>query len=331
MNAAGSISGGSSWSRPSLRPTRWIRRRRVSAFLKRRQVFALVAPYIAGCEEQIAPVLRHEGIPVIGPFSVTGLTSDPPDRDTFFVEPDLATQALALVQGEMGRKPAEAPAIVRGDDPTLARVADLAAMRWPSVAKVEPSRFVVREGASPVDLDRLVAQLCGLKTDAVLYLGPSSLSNALVVAADRATWYPRLYAPSALWAGRGDDLPAHFCSQVVLAFPRLPDDVTRAGRMNLDRLRSRHGLSSRHEATQHAVLTAFQILAEGLRRLGRQPTRAGLIDELGRLEEFETGFSRPVTFGPTRRLGSDGAYLLTNDASGGRFVPSGWIAAGRSR
>jgi ABC-type branched-subunit amino acid transport system substrate-binding protein len=300
----------------------------LASFLIGRPMFALVAPYIAGHEEEVDRVFRREGVPVIGPFSSIGPTADPPDRGTFFIEPGLTAQALALVQGGAGSIPVRAPAIVRGDDPMLARVADEAGSSWSGILGVEPSRFVVRADARATDLDRIVAELARSKTDAVLYLGPSSLSRPLLLAAERASWHPRFFAPGALW-GRGlDEMPRAFDAKITLAFPRLPDDLTRAGRIDLDRLRSRHGLSGDHEATQLAVLTAFRLLEEGLRRSGFQPTRAGLIEELGRLEGFETGFSRPLTFGPTRRLGSDGAYLLTLDTSGRQFRPVGWVAAG---
>jgi ABC-type branched-subunit amino acid transport system substrate-binding protein len=293
----------------------------VADILKRRSPFALVAPYTAGREDDLARVFRQEGVPVIGPFSSSGPTAEGPDREIFFIEPDLATQSLALIEGGASGT----PAIVRGDDPALSRVADLAATRWASLLGVEPSRFVIRQDADPATLDRLVAELARLKTDILLYLGPPSVSGPLVVAADRASWHPRFLAPSALW-GRGLDVPPEAGEvRISLAFPRLPDDLKGAGRIDLDRLRSRHGLTSEHEAIQLAVLTAFKILEEGLRRSGFRPTRAGLIEELSRLEEFETGFSRPITFGPTRRVGSAGAYLMTLDRTDGRFRPVGWI------
>jgi ABC-type branched-subunit amino acid transport system substrate-binding protein len=299
----------------------------VSSFLERRSIFALVAPYIAGAEEEVARAVRKEGVPMIGPFSPVGLLDDSNAREIFFVEPNLTAQAVALIRGRLGQTVAEAPAIVRGDDPSLARVADEATEHWRALLGVDPSRFVLRPGATADDLDRLVADLARLKCDVVLYLGPSTLARTLIQTGDRASWHPRFYTPSAFWSRGLDELPPAFRGRILLAFPRLPEDVTRAGRDFLERLRTHHGLSREHEATQLAVLTAFRVLEEGLRHSGSQPTQAGLIDELNRLEDFETGLSRPLTFGPLRRRGIRGAYLLTLDPEAARFRPVGWVDA----
>ncbi len=108
--------------------------------------------------------------------------------------------------------------------------------------------------------------------------------------------------------------------------------MTPAGHAEYEQLRSAGGLPGHHRAAQMATLAAAKVLVEGIRRCGREVSRARLIDELERLSEFPTGFSRPLTFGPNRRIGSSGAYLLTFDIVGKRLQPQGrWVEAGGSR
>jgi ABC-type branched-subunit amino acid transport system substrate-binding protein len=299
----------------------------LAAFLKGRDVFALVAPYVAGREEAFAGVVREDSVPVIGPFGYGRPASDGVDRTTFLVHPDLGTQARALAIAATRETPPTAPAVVRGDDPVSAAAAEDVADAWERACGVAPARFVVRGDAGEAALARLVEALARLRTDALLYLGPAHLARPLTEAAGRASWRPRVYAPGASWDLR-DDRPTSFGGRVVLALPFIPDDVSRSGGEELDRLRARYNLPPGHDAVRFAVLAAFKVLEEGLKRSGRMLTRAGLVDELARLEGFETGFARPLTFGPTRRVGSSGAYLMALDAPGRRLRPLGWTGAG---
>ena len=296
-------------------------------FLKAGQVFALVAPFLSGREEAVMRVVREEGIPVIGPFADSAPATPTPDRLVFFTRSGLAAQVRVLA-GEATRRSAfKIPAIVRSDDPAMAE----AAAAWVQVDGRVPEPFVLRADAGEPNLARLVEVLAARGTDLLVYLGPAALTRPLIVAADRASWHPSIYLPGALCDRSLGDLPSAFDQgRIVVTFPYLPTDVTRSGRALLDRLRADHGLPMTHEATQIAVLTALKVLEEGLRRSGRDLSRAGVVDELERLNEFETGFSRPLTFGPNRRVGSPGAYLLSLDDSGRRFRPIGWSGLSES-
>ena len=105
--------------------------------------------------------------------------------------------------------------------------------------------------------------------------------------------------------------------------------MTPAGREEYERLRAGFGLPGHHRAAQMAALAAAKVLEEGIRRCGEALSRAKLVEELERLDEFPTGFSRPLTFGPNRRVGSTGAYVLTVDLAGHQLQPTGgWVEVG---
>ena len=53
---------------------------------------------------------------------------------------------------------------------------------------------------------------------------------------------------------------------------------------------------------------------------------ARLIAQLERLDRFETGFLPALTYGPGRRIGAHGAYVVTVDLATQALTPaSGWI------
>ena len=87
-------------------------------------------------------------------------------------------------------------------------------------------------------------------------------------------------------------------------------------------------LSQEHSSVQLAALAAAEVLLEGLERSGRNLTRDRLIETLESLRAFQTGYGPPVTFGPVRRLGARGAYILKADLKRKAWVPEGgWVEA----
>ena len=298
--------------------------RGISEFLGRRRVFALLAPYIAGQDRAVIRAVNEAAVPMIGPFTLLA-TSDPSSgRQVFHAHSGLDGQARALALLARGQSMASAPAILLADDSTSTRVAEAFADSWARDGWPEPERVVVRDDMDEAGIARLVRRLASRQTDVVAYLGPPAQLHPLARAANGASWHPRLYVPGALAGGELLDLPPAFDGRVFVGVPYLPEDVTSTGRDEYERLRVRSNLPLDHQAAQMAVLAAAKVFEEGLRRSGRNLSRSRMIDELERLEEFPTGYSRPLTFGPSRHVGSTGAHILVADLAGRRLRTLGW-------
>jgi ABC-type branched-subunit amino acid transport system substrate-binding protein len=296
----------------------------VAAFLDRRSVFALVAADIRGVDEEVVRVVEARGVPLIGPFTLRPGSVSPSRSSVFYLHSGLEDQARALA---VAARPAgtRASAIIHANDAGSIRAASAVADAWARCGG-PCERIAVPDAGEGRDPDRLVAHLAARRTEAVAYLGPREMIRPLLDSADRASWRPEIYLPGAMASRDLFDLPPTFGGRIILALPYLPDDMTPTGREQLARLRAATGLPERHRAAQMAVLAAARLLEEGIRRCGRATSRARVIDELERLDAFSTGFSRPLTFGPNRRVGSSGAYLLTVDLAGHRLQPTGgWV------
>jgi len=51
-----------------------------------------------------------------------------------------------------------------------------------------------------------------------------------------------------------------------------------------------------------------------------------LIGALEGLHEYSTGLTQAITYGPNRRVGATGAYIVAIDLKQKQFVPvSGWV------
>jgi hypothetical protein len=123
--------------------------------------------------------------------------------------------------------------------------------------------------------------------------------------------------------------PPGFAGRIYLSFPILPTAVRRDGRSLYDRLSARYRLPEAQMATQLEVLSAAAILVEGLKRAGRDVSREALVDRLEGLYQFAEGLDRPMTYGPNRRVGSPGAYVVGVDLTNKALVRVGdWIEPG---
>ena len=94
----------------------------------------------------------------------------------------------------------------------------------------------------------------------------------------------------------------------------------------LNALRQRYRLDPRHLSAQLTAYGAAQVLVEGLKRAGKSLSRTKLISALEGLYAFEPGLTPPLTYGPNRRVGARGAYIVAVDLRQKRVWPvTGWV------
>jgi ABC-type branched-subunit amino acid transport system substrate-binding protein len=70
---------------------------------------------------------------------------------------------------------------------------------------------------------------------------------------------------------------------------------------------------TRPAAAQRTALAAARLLVEGLRRAGRDVSRARLVDALETIQHFEIGYGVPVSYSPQQHVGFTGAQIVRFD------------------
>jgi hypothetical protein len=114
--------------------------------------------------------------------------------------------------------------------------------------------------------------------------------------------------------------------KVFLAFPTIPADISAAGAAEYSALLQKNKLISAHAAAQLSAIAAARILVHGLELSGKDLSRERLVTTLEGLYEFDTGLTHRITFGPNRRIGVMGAYIVTIDPEKKLFPASAeWI------
>ena len=114
--------------------------------------------------------------------------------------------------------------------------------------------------------------------------------------------------------------------RIFLSFPTLPLDHTREGTAEYERLVTVYALPHQQRSSQIEALAAAKIFVEAMTGAGRAVSRERLIEQLESFYQKATGLTRPLTYGPNRRVGSRGAYIVGIDPKQAKLVPvSGFI------
>lgn len=298
----------------------------VKGLVERSETFALIAPFLAGADEEIAELANAAGLPIVGPQTQYPLTAAQLNRSVFYLFPGLREEAMVLLDFSTVSGPGKGRpfAIVSADHAVSQSVLDtvLDAARHKGLQPVQPIAY--RAGA--LDGSRVSLDLKAAGVGAVLFHGAPDDLNALAEGSVAADWHPQVL----LW-GAPVNMSVFNAATLLdqglfLAYPVLPSDQSPAGSREISRLMDAHGLPKGPFRAQLSAFCACKILMEGLKAAGRQLTREGLISALERLYEFETGLTPKITYGPNRRIGALGAYILKADGAKKDLVPaSGWI------
>jgi ABC-type branched-subunit amino acid transport system substrate-binding protein len=292
------------------------------------QVFAVVSGLTAGAEEGVAALTQEKEVPFIGPSALLPQRGLPLNRYVFYLLPGLKEQARALATFAAKKTDAANShvAIVSPDaefNRSIASGVEQQAKRlgWKSVT----TTYYATGGFSAA---RYVSELSQKGIDTVFFLGAGVEASAILNEAESIGWKPSVYMLGSL-VGRNvsEAVTARMKDKVFLAFPTVPTDVSEAGAAEYMALLQRNKLQSSHAAAQASAIAAARILVHALEVCGKDLSRERLVTTLEGLYEYDTGLMPKITFGPNRRIGVLGAYIVTIDPEKKLFPASfEWVA-----
>ena len=290
-------------------------------------VFALTGLTLAGVENDIVPLLAERGVPLIGPLSLDPKTGSPLNRQVFYLLDGAAGQARALISF-VAKKPESRPltlAVVHFGGELAESVAEAVKaqnqkdkLAAPQVVEYEPKSFAAAE---------TVTRLKQANVNAVFFLGEAADVLPLMKEAASVNWFPQIFLPSGAPTRTIFDAPSGFEGKIFCTFPSSRADMTDEVIREFQSLGEKYKLPQKHLATQVSAYSSAKILIEALKRAGRDLSRERLIQTLEGFYNYQTGLTPPITYGPNRRVGAMGAYILMVDLKEKKFVPvSGWVA-----
>ena len=291
------------------------------------QVFAIVSGLTAGAEDGVATLSRESEVPLIGPSTLLPERGQPLNRYIFYLLPGLKEQGRSLVNFAAGKS-----------DSQKARIAivspDTQFSRGIALSVEDQANKVGLRAITKVhyaaDAFNAVTQVAELKQkgiDTVFMLSSGADAAALFKEAEAAGWTPAVYLLGSLVGRNAPEIvPVKMKDQVFFAFPTIPADVSAAGAAEYSALLQKNKLGSGHSAAQASAIAAAKILVHALELSGKDLSREKLVTTLEGLYEYETGLMPKITFGPNRRIGVLGAYIVTIDPQKKLFPASAeWI------
>jgi ABC-type branched-subunit amino acid transport system substrate-binding protein len=291
------------------------------------QVFAIVSGLSAGAEDGVAALTQEKEVPFIGPSTLMPQRGAPVNRYVFYLLPGLKEQARALATFA-ARKTDTANSRFAIVSPEVefnrAIVASVEEQTKKAGWKSVTTTYYAPDGFSA---SSRVAELKQKGIDTVFFLGSGIEAAAMLKAADAVGWTPSIYMLGTL-VGRniGDAVTMKTKDRIFLAFPTVPADISAAGATEYSALLQRNQLQSTHAAAQASAMAAAKILVHALELCGKDLSRERLITTLEGLYEYDTGLMPRITFGPNRRIGVLGAYVVTIDPEKKLFPASlEWI------
>src|ERR1700752_246468 len=293
------------------------------------QVFAIVSGLTAGAENGVASLSREREVPFIGPSTLMPDRASPLNRYIFYLLPGLREQARSLVNfAAKKNEPQKARVAIVSPDSEFSRVI-AASVEDQEKKSGLSSTTSIYYSQDAFKAKEFVGELKTKGIDTVFMLGSAEDAAALFKEAGAMEWRPNVYLLGTLVGRSAPELvPAGMKDRVFFAFPTVPADVSDAGAAEYNGLLQRNKISSAHAAAQASAIAAAKILVYALERGGKDLTREGLITTLEGLYEFDTGLMPKITFGPNRRIGALGAYIVTIDPEKKLFPASvEWVAA----
>lgn len=294
--------------------------------IKEGQVFAITGAFVAGAEKEIIPLMAQQEVPLIGPVTLYPQTDLPLNRQVFYLLSGIDEQARAMISFAAKRAELKGQRIAvvfpRGD--FNSRVVAAIRDRSKKDGLSEPQAFDYVAGSfNAPETVRLLRQA---SSDVIFFLGGNVDTMAFVNEAAKLGWFPTIFLPSGSAGKEVFEAPSGFDGKLFFSFPTSPADQSAEGIREFRALSEKYKLPAHHLAVQVSTYSAAKILVEALKRVGKDLSRERLIQALDGLYEYQTGLTPAITYGPNRRIGALGAYVVTVDLKDKKFSPvGGWI------
>jgi ABC-type branched-subunit amino acid transport system substrate-binding protein len=306
-------------------------RANLERMLKEDQIFAMTGAFMAGSEKEVSSLFAQYEVPSVGPFTLFPLIEYPLNRQVFYLLSGVDGQARVLANFVAGKPEFKNSSLMvvcpRSDvnKNLLESVKDQSAkagLKPPMVYEYAPGSFDALEAVKQLKQSEPAGPL--------FFMGNTEDLLLLLRRAEEANWFPTVVAAGGGVGSQILSAPAGFDRKVFMAFPTSPADQTEDGLKEFRALAEKHKLPSTHVAAQISAFSAAKILTEALKRVGKDASREKLIQTLEGLYEYQTGLTPAITFGPNRRIGAMGSYVVTIDLKQKQLVAaSGWINVGK--
>jgi ABC-type branched-subunit amino acid transport system substrate-binding protein len=289
----------------------------IDEFVNNKQIFALVGVLAPGAEREVDDALEQAEVPVIDAFAAEREEDHLAKSRVYHVLSGLPQQARVLVKYAQERSDTKgtAAAVLFPQQRKLLAEAVIEECRARACNLITPI------GYTSFDPVKMSASLRAQKIGTVFFLGTGRELEQLVIAAQSTPWRPLILQPGPL---AGEDvfrIAPEFSERVLFSFPTLPSDIVPVAFAEYAFIGRKYKLAPLPPLRALAALAPAKVLTEALRQAGRELSRDKLVETLSGMYNFPTGWTPPVSYGATRRVGALGAYVVKLNLNDKSFAP----------
>ncbi|WDE01648.1 c-type cytochrome [Thalassomonas actiniarum] len=296
------------------------------------QLFAFVASELKEIEKLVAEFTLSSGIPVIGAFSPRPETQFPLNPNIFYLLSGQSRQLSALQSFSRGdyfkqHSNAENSPKQQTLKPVILIEASAGYLPLKQQFSAEENHIVLLDTMlSDKKLKDILTRLKQQDYNLVYLLGSSVNQQRFISQANALAWWPYVMLPGSQFGNALLASPLKFNEKIFIALPNLPFDYKKGGIALFRQLSQKYQLSPDYQNSQLLALASAILLRQGLMTTGRELTPTKLIANMEGLYKFETSLTRPISYGPNRRLGTSGAYVVSLDLVNKTIIPvSNWL------
>ena len=298
--------------------------------------FALVGSFEPKGSEAANELIQRSEIPLIGPVTLSPRAVIPPNRYVFYLLPTFRDQARALVDFvESLRHSAESADQTPSVPGSKARGARLAVIYADGELEADAvSGLRVQAKLNRLEIvaeqryevgrfspAKAVETLSPKQPDFVFFFGAATEFTAFAREMKQAGLTAALLTSVVMLGREAFNLPPAVVAQTYLSYPAaLPQKEEFASFLNTMR---RSNVELRSPAFQTVAYAAAQAFIEAAKQSTRRLNRPTLISSLEGLKDYQTGVVPPLSFGPNRRVGSTGSYVVGIDLQKRQYIPLG--------
>ncbi|WDE14309.1 c-type cytochrome [Thalassomonas haliotis] len=303
------------------------------------QVFAFVASALGGIEKLVADFSLASGIPVIGAFSPRPATEFPLNPNIFYLLSGQTRQLSALQNFTRGQYFNQVPltenipkiSTADNEEPVLKTVVLIEdSPEYISLQQQFTGQdthiMLLPTNSSQKILKHNLSKLKQQHYNQVYLLTSSFNQQAFIRQAHAINWWPYVMLSGSQFGNALLSSPLKFNEKIFIALPNLPFDYKKNGIALFKQLHQKYHLQADYQNNQLLALAAAILLRQALMTTGRELTPTKLITNMETLYKFETALTRPISYGPNRRVGTSGAYVVTLDLVNKTIIPvSNWL------
>ena len=274
-------------------------------FIDEQNVFAFIATDLEALSPVSLAALEKSKIPVIGAISGNPKREDYMENSFYYLFPGLNQEINSLANFALNDLETEIDNFVILYDSTASR------------PRVELEHILSNKSLRIVDLNNddpeLLVKLEQLKNEGIqscLYIGDTNESLSFLLSTQKLNWYPNILLSGKYASPTWLDAPIEMNEKIYFSYPTWISERNEKAMHQYNLMATSYNLNDEYINSQLNGLASTILFTEVMKLTEKNISQESFIETLQGVQDFESGFVSPLTFGPNKRIGSEKVFIV---------------------